>query len=506
MGLDYRQFPVLVVDDEPDILRSFRFNYGEDFDVLTAESGVRGLDLLSVHDVAVIVADQRMPSMSGTEFLERSMDVRPDAIRIILTGFTDVDALVQAVNLSRIYRYVTKPWASEELRLTLLRAIEVFQLARENARLVEELRRANERLAVENAYLRDSVTAPTEIVGVSSAMHEVLGLVGRVAPSTSTVLISGETGTGKELVARAIHAASPRRDELFVAVNCASLSEGVLESELFGHRRGAFTGAIEARKGLFEVADGGTLFLDEVSETTRGLQAKLLRVLQEGEIRPVGDNRSYPVDVRVIAATNRRLEDEMRAERFRDDLYFRLAVFPIHIPPLRQRPEDIPVLARHLVRRIAAQLRKSVGDPTPEAIEQLVRHPFPGNVRELANELERAILLAEPGAPITEDLLSNHVLESAAIGGPAGQTPVRHRRLRAPADSRRARARRGRQDARRRGARDQLPRPDEEAAPSRTVALRRRYAPGRPTTRLVVLPPKPCVVMSAVCSGARRSV
>src|SRR5215468_6921132 len=326
VGIDYRQFPVLVVDDEPDILRSFRFNYEEDFDVLTAESGARGLDLLSVHDVAVIVADQRMPSMSGTEFLERSMDVRPDAIRIILTGFTDVDALVQAVNLSRIYRYVTKPWSSEELRLTLLRAIEAFQLARENARLVEELRRANERLAVENAYLRDSVTAPTEIVGVSSAIHEVLRLIARVAPSPSTVLISGETGTGKELVARAIHAASPRRDELFVPVNCASLSEGVLESELFGHRRGAFTGAVEARKGLFEVADGGTLFLDEVSETTTGLQAKLLRVLQEGEIRPVGDNRSYPVDVRVIAATNRRLEDEMRAERFRNDLYFRQAV------------------------------------------------------------------------------------------------------------------------------------------------------------------------------------
>src|SRR5262245_1235829 len=421
VAFDYRQLPVLVVDDEPDILRSFRFNYDEDFDILTAESGARGLDLLATHDVALIVADQRMPSMSGTEFLERSMDVRPDAIRIVLTGFTDVDALVQAVNLSRIYRYVTKPWSSEELRLTLLRAIEAFQLARENARLVEELRRANERLAVENAYLRDSVTAPTDIVGVSSAIHEVLGLVGRVAPSTSTVLISGETGTGKELVARAIHAASPRHDELFVAVNCASLSEGVLESELFGHRRGAFTGAIEARKGLFEVADGGTLFLDEVSETTRGLQAKLLRVLQEGEIRPVGDNRSYPVDVRVIAATNRRLEDEMRAERFRDDLYFRLAVFPIHIPPLRQRPEDIPILARHLVRRIATQLRKSIGDPTPEAIEHLVRHPFPGNVRELANELERAILLAEPGAPISEDLLSDHVLESAAAGVPPGR-------------------------------------------------------------------------------------
>jgi two-component system response regulator HupR/HoxA len=425
VALDYHQFPVLVVDDEPDILHSFRFNYGEDFDILTAESGPRGLEVLAGHDVAVIVADQRMPQMSGTEFLERSMDVRPDAMRIILTGYTDVDALVQAVNLSRIYRYVTKPWASEELRLTLLRAIDAFHLTRENARLVEELRRANERLAVENAYLRESATMPTEIVGVSAAMDRVLELVARVAPTASTVLISGETGTGKELVARAIHAASPRRDELFVAVNCASLNEGVLESELFGHRRGSFTGAIGDRKGLFDVADGGTLFLDEVSETTPGLQAKLLRVLQESEIRPVGDNRSYPVDVRVIVATNRRLEDEIKAGRFREDLYYRLSVFPIHIAPLRERREDIPVLARHLVHRLAVQLKKSVGEPTPEALDQLMRHPFPGNVRELANELERAILLADPGAPITEDLLSEHVQESAAAGAPPGALQAR---------------------------------------------------------------------------------
>jgi two-component system response regulator HupR/HoxA len=425
VAFDYHQFPVLVVDDEPDILHSFRFNYGEDFDILTAESGPSGLEVLAAHDVAVIVADQRMPHMTGTEFLERSMTMRPDAIRIILTGYTDIDALVQAVNLSRIYRYVTKPWSSDELRLTLLRAIDAFHLMRENARLVEELRRANERLAVENAYLRDTVTMPTEIVGVSAAMRKVLELVARVAHTSSTVLVSGETGTGKELVARAIHAASPRRDELFVAVNCASLNEGVLESELFGHRRGAFTGAVGDRKGLFEVADGGTLFLDEVSETTPGLQAKLLRVLQEGEIRPVGDNRSYPVDVRVIAATNRKLEDEIKAGRFREDLYYRLSVFPIHIPPLRERREDIPPLARHLTHRLAAQLKKSVGDATPEALDQLMRHSFPGNVRELANEIERAILLADPGAPITEDLLSEHVQESAALGAPPGALQAR---------------------------------------------------------------------------------
>jgi len=422
--VDYRQFLVLVVDDEPDILRAFAFNYGDDFQVLTAESGARGLALLETHEPAVIVADQRMPAMSGTDFLERSMVLRPDAVRIILTGYTDIDAIVQAINRSRIYRYVTKPWESEELRLTLRRAVEAFHLVRENGRLVEELRRANERLAAENAYLRES-ERPQEIVGDSAAMHGVLELVARVAGSRSTVLIEGETGTGKELVARAIHAGGPRRDHLFVAVNCAALSEGLLESELFGHRRGAFTGATEDRKGLFEVASGGTLFLDEISETSAGLQAKLLRVLQEGEVRPVGENRARMVDTRVIVATNRNLEDELKAGRFRDDLYYRLRVFPIRLPPLRERREDIPALARHLLGRLARQVKKPVAEPTEETLALLARYPFPGNVRELANELERAVLLAEPGAPITDDLLSERLQEAAGDG--AAPSLLQHR-------------------------------------------------------------------------------
>jgi len=415
--VDYRKFPVLVVDDEPDILRSFSFNYGEDFELLTAPSGARALELLAVHDPAVIVADQRMPAMTGTEFLEQSMAVRPDAIRIILTGYTDVEAIIKAVNKSRIYRYVTKPWESEELRMTLRRAVEAFQLTRENARLVEELRRAYERLAAENAYLRKN-ERPHEIVGESPAIREVLTLVERVAPSRTTVLIEGETGTGKELVARAIHAAGPRRDHLFVAVNCAALSEGVLESELFGHRRGAFTGAVDDHKGLFTVADGGTLFLDEVSETSSALQAKLLRVLQEGEIRPVGETRARAVDVRVIVATNRRLEDEVKAGRFREDLFYRLGVFPIRVPPLRERVEDIPALARHLLRRLAAQVKKPVVEASEESLALLARYAFPGNVRELANELERALLLAAPGAPVTEDLLSDRLQEGTTDGAP----------------------------------------------------------------------------------------
>jgi len=251
-------------------------------------------------------------------------------------------------------------------------------------------------------------------------MRELLAVVAKVAPARTTVLVEGETGTGKELVARAIHAASPRRERLFVPVNCAALSEGILESELFGHKRGSFTGAVADRRGLFEVADGGTLFLDEVSEMPLALQAKLLRVLQEGEIRPVGESRSRIVDVRVVAATNRRLDEEVKSGRFREDLYFRLRVLPIRLPSLRDRREDVPQLARYLVRRLSAQLGKPVGDPTPEMLAVLARHAFPGNVRELANELERAIIFAEPGAPLTEDLLSDDLQAQAAATSAPG--------------------------------------------------------------------------------------
>jgi two-component system response regulator HupR/HoxA len=420
MALDYRRFPVLVVDDEPDILRSFTFNYGDDFHVLTAEGGDEGLRILECHPVAVIVADQRMPRMDGTEFLRRSVAVRPDAVRIILTGYTDVDALVNAVNASQIYRYVTKPWDPEEMRMTLLRAIEVYDLAAENQRLVDELQALNNKLSEENAYLREATVASSEIVGESAGIRNVLDMVAKVAPGPTTVLVQGETGTGKELVARAIHQASPRRDHLFVAVNCAALSEGVLESELFGHKKGSFTGALGDRKGMFEVADGGTLFLDEISETSIGLQAKLLRVLQEGEIRPVGETQPHKVDVRIVAATNRNLKEEVAAGRFREDLYFRLSVFPLVIPPLRERRDDIPLLARHLTRRLSAQLKKRVEGLSPEALALLQRHDFPGNVRELANEIERAILLADPGAPLTEDLLSDAIQRLAATDGDAG--------------------------------------------------------------------------------------
>jgi two-component system response regulator HupR/HoxA len=425
VSLDYRQFPILIVDDEPDILRSFRFNYGEEFELLTVESGAAGLEILQTLHPAVIVADQRMPEMNGTEFLKRSMAIWPDAVRIVLTGYTDMDALVDAVNSSQIYRYVTKPWDTDEMRMTLKRAIEVFDLATENERLVGELQSLNARLQDENAYLRETTIASMDLVGESPGMKRVLDYVAKVAKLPTTVLIQGETGTGKELVARAIHAASERRDKLFVAVNCAELSAGVLESELFGHRKGSFTGATTDRKGLLEVADGGTLFLDEVSETTKDLQGKLLRVLQEDEIRPVGESQPRKVDVRVLAATNRNLREQTDSGNFREDLFYRLNKFPIEIPPLRQRREDIPLLARYLTKKLALQLKKRVGEPTPEALEILRRYDFPGNVRELENELERAIILSEPDAPLAEDLLSDAVQAAASKDAPPGALQLR---------------------------------------------------------------------------------
>jgi len=408
-GIDYRAYPVLFVDDEPDILSSFRLAYGREFNVHCVDSGNAGLDALGRHDVAVVVADQRMPGMSGTEFLERTMHLRPDVIRIILTGYSDIEVLAEAINSSRIYRYVTKPWDHQDLRVDLRRAIETYRLERENARLVEELRVANDRLSSENAYLRDRDVrehAPAGIVGRGQSMQQALALLDKVAPASTTVLLLGETGTGKELFARAVHDRSPRHERLFVPVNCAALSETLLESELFGHKRGSFTGALNDRKGLFEVAHGGTLFLDEVGETTPAMQAKLLRVLQEGEITPVGETRPRKVDVRVIAATNRRFEEEVKAGRFREDLYYRLRVFPIRIPPLRERREDIPDLVRHFVDRHAAKLNKRVTGVSQPAMDLLTLYSYPGNVRELENEVERAVLLSDAGDEIAPAALS----------------------------------------------------------------------------------------------------
>jgi Nif-specific regulatory protein len=395
-GLELAKYPVLVVDDEPDNLDAFRFNFGRTFQLLPASSGEEALALARANDVAVIVTDQRMPRMTGLDLLKAAREIRPDAVGIIVTAFTDVDVLIEAINLGRIYRYITKPWDAKEVRGLLTHAVERFALVRENRRLAEQLDAYVGMLSKE-AHGEFNFGA---IVGESPALRDVLARVEQVAQTASTVLLRGETGTGKEMVARAIHINSPRESHPFVRVNCAALAPGVLESELFGHEKGAFTGAVARRLGRFEMADGGTLFLDEVGDLPTDVQVKLLRVLQERELERVGGSETIKVDVRVISATHRDLEKLIADGSFREDLYYRLNVFPIELPPLRDRPSDLALLAEHFVQKYAPRAGKSVRGLDAGAVAALTAYPWPGNVRELENVIERALILAR-GTEIT---------------------------------------------------------------------------------------------------------
>ncbi|MDB4962341.1 MAG: two component, sigma54 specific, transcriptional regulator, Fis family [Myxococcales bacterium] len=395
MTLDVKRYPILVVDDEQDNLDAFRFNFRKTFDILTASSGPEALQILEEKEVAVIVTDQRMPKMTGVELLREVKSRQPEAVGIILTAFTDVDVLVEAINLGQVYRYITKPWDAKEVRGVLQYAIERYDLQRENKRLAAQL-------AAYTGYLNQQIHGEFDfgnIIGDSAPLREVLSKVEQVAPTSSTVLLRGETGTGKELVAHAIHINSPREEKPFVRVNCAALAPGILESELFGHEKGSFTGAVARRPGRFELADGGTLFLDEVGDLPMEVQIKLLRTLQEREFERVGGHETIKVDVRVVSATNRNLEKMIEDGEFREDLYYRLNVFPINLPPLRDRLDDMQVLVAHFVAKFARSMGASPNAASPEALQKLREYNWPGNVRELENIIERATILAK-GSPL----------------------------------------------------------------------------------------------------------
>ena len=372
-----RSRSVLVVDDDPamrDMVVSILDDQG--IHAQAADSVEEALKRLGECDLDVVLSDIRMPGRSGIELLGEIRTLRPDTPVVLMTAFGSIDSAVEAMQAGA-FDYVTKPFKRDALLVTLERAFERRALEEENRRL---------RRAV------DQTASFGDLIGTSAAMREIFALIRKVANGRSSVLITGESGTGKEVVARTIHFSGSRSARPFVPINCTSIPEGLLESELFGHVRGAFTGAHVSKRGLFEQANGGTLFLDEIGDMGLGLQGKLLRVLQDREIRAVGGNQSVKVDVRIIAATNRDLRREIEAGRFRRDLFYRLNVIPIEIPPLRERPDDVPLLA-------AAFLRKHAGDHlrrlTPAAIEQLKRCAWEGNARELENVIERALALCE---------------------------------------------------------------------------------------------------------------
>ena len=390
MTLDLKRYPILIVDDEQDNLDAFRFNFRKVFDIVTATSGAEALEILAQKDIAVVVTDQRMPKMTGMELLREVRTRKPEVVGLILTAFTDVDVLIEAISLGQVYRYITKPWEAKEVRGVLQYALERFQLTRDNARLAAQL-------AEYTGYLNQQLHGEFDfgnIIGSSAALNEVLQKVEQVASTYSTVLLRGETGTGKELVAHAIHINSPREEKPFVRVNCAALAPGILESELFGHEKGSFTGAMARRPGRFELADGGTLFLDEVGDLPMDVQIKLLRTLQEREFERVGGSETIKVDVRVVSATNRNLEKMIEDGEFREDLYYRLNVFPINLPPLRDRLDDLPVLAHHFIAKFARSMGVKASGMATDALAKLREYNWPGNVRELENIIERAMILA----------------------------------------------------------------------------------------------------------------
>jgi DNA-binding NtrC family response regulator len=385
---------VLFVDDEASNVELFRLQFKGHFRVLTAGSGDEALALLGREDVAVLLSDERMPRMSGVELLARVLERWPDVVRVIVSAYSDAPRLLAAMNRGHAHEYIVKPWDKADLLGCIERALAMAARRRELSVRAERAEMLDRDLAAE----RDTGTIVTQDPG----MLAVLAMVRKAAQNDAAVLVTGETGTGKELVARLIHDASPRAQGPFIRVNCAALSEGLLESELFGHEQGAFTGAHKARRGRFELAQDGTIFLDEVGDVSPKVQVSLLRVLQEKELERVGGSATVRINARVVTATHRNLARLAREGRFREDLYYRLNVVPIEVPPLRERRGDIPALVRHFVAKHARRGAEAPAVPE-EVLVQLADYSWPGNVRELENLVQRALVLCEGPALSADD-------------------------------------------------------------------------------------------------------
>jgi DNA-binding NtrC family response regulator len=390
---------LLIVDDEDIALRNLQHVMTrEGYDVTVTRSGAKALVLLDQQRFDVVLTDLRMEKVDGMDVLRRCKAADPLAEVILITGHATTESAVAAMKLGAFY-YLAKPFRLDEVRKVVAEAVEKVRLKRENAALREQL---------------EGGTASARIVTRDPAMERVLELARQVAPTDCNVLISGDSGTGKELLARYLHHHSKRRDAVFTALNCGAFAEQLLDNELFGHEKGAFTGATTAKKGLIEATDGGTLFLDEITEMSPAMQVKLLRVIQEGEVLRLGATKPIRCDVRVIAASNRDVPAAVRAGDFRQDLYYRLDVVALHLPPLAQRPGDIPLLALHFLRRHAAQMKRDVKKIEPAAMELLAHHSFPGNVRELENLIARGTAVAA-GDTITAADLPGHLRDIGVI-------------------------------------------------------------------------------------------
>jgi DNA-binding NtrC family response regulator len=371
---------ILIVDDEPDICRALEFLLkGEDYSVSSAASGEAAIEKLKTESFDVVLTDMKMGRVDGMQVLEKTKDITPDTPVIMMTAFASVESAIEAMKKGAA-DYVVKPFLNEEIKLTLRRALEQKKIIKENIALKQQI---SQRMTCK------------DFVANSESMLKILESIEKVIPTKSNIFLLGESGTGKGLLAELIHCNSPRRDKPFISINCSAIPEGLLESELFGYKKGAFTGAVSDKLGLIPLAHQGTLFLDEIGDMPVNLQAKLLKVLETGEVYPLGDTRHKSVDIRIISATNTDIENRLKEGKFRDDLYWRLNVIEVKIPPLRERRDDIEALAKHFITKFSEEHKKNIKGVDKNALSLLLEYSWPGNVRELGNVIERAVVLAD---------------------------------------------------------------------------------------------------------------